>query len=165
MLTLFEPFDTCSGSGGGAIIMSASAAVSVTKSSFSGCSTTNANGGSIAVISDTPLVADQTVLTMTDTIIGKSTSTHYGAIKHASLSKASLTNVEITADDDDIESLSGFFFNSGGSITCISTCPAGFFGNCTAVGGCSSCLIDECTACTVSMLLCLLLSTPFHDYK
>jgi len=133
--------------------MSASATVSVTKSSFSGCSTTNANGGSIAVISDTPLVADQTVLTMTDTIIGKSTSTHYGAIKFASLSKASLTNIEITADDVDIESLSGTFFNSGGLITCVSTCSAGFFGNCTAVDDCFSCLIDECTACPVSFLL------------
>ena len=146
----FEPFDTCAGSGGGAMVMSASATVTVAKSFFLGCSTTNANGGSMAVISDTPLVADQTVLAVTDTVFGKSTTSHYGAINFASLSKASFTNIEIRAEDEDVESLSGIFFVSGGLMTCASTCPAGTYGNCTAADECFSCLLDKCTACPVS---------------
>lgn len=129
--------------------ISASATVTVEKSTFAGCSTTNANGGSMTIISDTPLVTDQTVVTVSDTTFGESKSSHYGAVTFASLSKATLTNIEITAEDDDIESLSGVFFNSGGSMSCVSTCPAGSFGNCTAVDDCFSCRIDECTNCLV----------------
>ena len=116
--------------------------MTVSKSSFDGCSTTNANGGSIAIISDTPLEADQTVVIVANSTFGKSKSSHYGAITFASLSNASLTNIEITAKDDDIESLSGVFFMSGGLMTCVSTCPPGSFGNCSAVDECFSCLID-----------------------
>ena len=147
----FEPFDTCAGSGGGAMHISASATVTISKSAFYDCVTTNTNGGTMALISDTPLEADQSVLTVTDTIFGKSTSSHYGAINFASLSKASFMNIEITAEDADVQSLSGVFFLSGGSMTCVSACAAGSYGNCTAVDDCFSCLIDECTACPVSM--------------
>lgn len=153
-LSPYDPFDTCAGSGGGAMHMSASATVTVTSSSFTGCSTINANGGSVAIISDTPLEADQSVLTVTDTTFGASASSHYGAITFATLSKASLTNVEVTATDAEIQSLSGVFFNSGGSMTCTATCLPGSYGNCTAVNDCFSCLIDECTDCPVCSKLC-----------
>jgi len=117
----------------------------------------------MAVVSDTPLAVDQTVVTVTDTIFDKSTSSHYGAIQFAALSKASLTNIEITAKHSDIESLSGVFFNSGGSITCTSICPAGSYGNCTAVDDCFSCHIDECSICPVSLLLSSLNVILKHD--
>lgn len=152
-LSPFEAFDTCSGSGGGAVHMSTAATVAVSNSTFTGCSTVNANGGTLAVVSDTPLTEDQTVLTVTDSTFGDSSSSHYGAIAFSTLSQTSFQNIEVVAKDANIDSLSGVFFNSGGSMTCTSTCFPGFYGNCTGVDDCFSCLIDECIACPAGSYL------------
>ena len=151
----FKPFgesDVCAGYGGGALHLSGGLIGSMRMCSFQGCRATNGNGGSLAVISSSVLVGEQTSLAIADSTFGSSVSTYYGSILYSAISPVAIENSQVLPAAS-LSSLTSDFFNSGGTMTCTSTCGFGYFGNCTAVDDCFSCLPGVCTACPAGTYL------------
>ena len=101
--------------------------------------------------SASPLSADQTSLAIHSSSFSHLTATFYGSMIFNTLSLVTVQNSFV--DNNTASSLSGVFFNAGGSYDCTSSCSAGSFGLCHQLDECQSCELGECKECDAGRFL------------